>query len=457
MMSDFEKKIKEYEDKVSFLDVRFGKINTQAITTENKELKICTSSVNKAYNVRMMINGAWGFAASNDYNKINETFLKAYKLAKNASGIKKEGTEMKELKTYKDKIKSSAKNAFNIPLSEKIKILYNIYENYDYDNIKTVQNSLKIYHEKNNYMNNCGTRIIQESDRIRIGSFINGMKNNNLQSTYFIKCARMGWDFLKKINLVKEVRNTQEQLKRMLNAGAPKPGKHDIISDNKMSGTFFHEALGHALEADHLYAGASCIKRIGQVIGPEFLTISDNPTLKNYWGSYEYDDEGVKAEKNILVKDGVVVNFMNDIPSYFDISNLEKTSNGRAMDMINYPIPRMSNTVVEQGDYSKEELFEELKNGLYVTGFEGGAVDINTGTFSFKTREAFKIKNGKIVENYRDLNLSGNILKTVKNIKKIGKSPENNYSGGMCGKSSQYVPVSDNVPEIIIGDVLAGN
>ena len=108
-------------------------------------------------------------------------------------------------------------------------------------------------------------------------------------------------------------------------------------------------------------------------------------------------------------------------------------------------------------DYDSEELFEKLKNGLYVTGFEGGAVDINTGVFSFKTREAFIVKNGRITRNLKDVNLSGSILETVNNIKAIGSKPDNNFSGGMCGKSSQSVPVSDRVPEMIVGGVLVGN
>jgi len=114
----------------------------------------------------------------------------------------------------------------------------------------------------------------------------------------------------------------------------------------------------------------------------------------------------------------------------------------------------MSNTFLEPGNMSFEELIEDIKDGIYLKGSRGGQVDTGKGIFQFNAAESFKIENGQIKEPLRDVSLSGNILETLKNIDALGSDFE--LGIGFCGKSGQSVPVGDGGPHTRILDALVG-
>ncbi len=128
------------------------------------------------------------------------------------------------------------------------------------------------------------------------------------------------------------------------------------------------------------------------------------------------------------------------------------TGNARAISYGFSPIVRMTNTIIENGDNSKEELFEDTKDGLYVKNWYGGMTEHEM--FTFASAETYKIKNGKITETVRPVKLSGNLFKTLKNIDGIANDLEINQGGG-CGKGGQSpLPVSNGAPHIRINKTL---
>jgi TldD protein len=449
---NYEQLIKKYEQDSKLVEYWESKSCKEIIIQQNKELKSYIKTDFKGYSVRMLVNGCFGFASSNDFKKQKEVFATAYKLAKNASLFKKNKTIIKNFETNKAKIKSKIKiDPFTISEKEKIEYLKDFNNSFSLKELKNVESTISFSKNNNFYTNSKSTQISEESNYSQLFNEITA-KNENCHN---IRRAKKGYELLK-FNYNEFIKESEDKIKRLMKAKLAKPGRYDLVIDPEISGTFFHEAVGHALEADCLREKSTCIS-LGEQVSTEELTLSDNPTLKNYWGSYAYDNEGIKSKKNILIKKGKVTNFINDLSSYFDVNGLKKTSNGRMQSIHNLPIPRMSNTQVKPGKYSKQELIEKVKNGLLVKGFSGGAVEPTSGVFSFKADEAFLIKNKKIIKSFKGASLSGDLKEVLKNITGISKEFNSPYNGGMCGKKGQSVPVSEKVPYIAVRDINVGN
>jgi TldD protein len=226
------------------------------------------------------------------------------------------------------------------------------------------------------------------------------------------------------------------------------------IVDPDMTGVLVHEAFGHASEADLVLAGESILDgRMGEKLGADDVTIFDDPNMEGAFGSFPYDDEGVRGGRKVLMEDGVLTAFIHSRETAGRMG-LEPNGAARSQDHSSRPLVRMSNTCMEAGDMSHEELFEGVKEGIYLKGTRGGEVDPAKGTFQFGAQEAFLVEDGEVTRPLRDVALMGSILETLLNVDGIGKdfclaSP------GFCGKG-QTVPVCDGGPHVRFLDAVVG-
>jgi TldD protein len=217
-----------------------------------------------------------------------------------------------------------------------------------------------------------------------------------------------------------------------------------------------HEAFGHACEADAILAGASVLDdKVGKKVACDDVTLVDDPTVKNTFGYFAIDWEGVKARKHVLIENGVLKGFLHNLESS---SRMGVEPNGASRAQVyNYPpIIRMSNTYIGPGDRSKEELISELKHGILFEGMQYGYVEPAKGQFMFKGSEAYEIKNGEVGQRYRDASLSGVILEVLTKVEALADDFEL-VDPGYCGKSAQSARTTDGGPHMRIGDlVVAG-
>lgn len=444
--------IKNYDKDSELVEYWESKSSKEIIIQQNKELKSYIKSDFKGYSVRMLVNGCFGFASSNDFKKQEEVFKTAYKLAKNASVVKKIKTTIKDFETNKAVIKSKIKiDPFKIDESKKMEYLKDFNNSFSLKELKNVETILSFLKNNDTYINSKNSHVSEDSNYSQLFTDVTAANEN----CHNIRRAKKGYELLN-FNYNEFIKESEDKLKRLMKAKLAKPGRYNLVIDPEISGTFFHEAVGHALEADCLREKSTCIS-LGEQVSTEELTLYDNPTLKDYWGSYSYDNEGIKSKRNVLINKGKVVNFINDLSSYFDVNGIKKTANARMQNIHSVPIPRMSNTEVKAGKYSKQELIEQIKNGLLVNGFSGGAVEPTSGVFSFKADEAFMIKNGEIINSFKGASLSGDLKQVLKNITGISNEFASPYRGGMCGKKGQSVPVSEKVPYIAVRDINVGN
>ncbi len=237
-----------------------------------------------------------------------------------------------------------------------------------------------------------------------------------------------------------------------LKAKTPRAGIFPVVLAPEAIGVFIHEAFGHLAEADSIASGSALSGKLGEKVASELVTIVDDPTVDDGFGTFKYDDEGVKTSKVIIVEQGVHKQFMTD-RLYASHFNVEPTGNGRAESYRVKPIVRMRNTLLMPGTHRLEEMIEDIKFGYYIVATRGGQTNLD-GSFQVGVQEAYEIVNGEVGEPVRNLSISGNTLETLKNIDAVGKDLQIHY--GFCGKAGQVVPVSLGGPHVRVKAVTVG-
>jgi TldD protein len=232
-------------------------------------------------------------------------------------------------------------------------------------------------------------------------------------------------------------------------------GEFPVVISSQAGGTLIHEAVGHALEADAVLEGTSPSFRgkVGQVVGPEFLTVVDDPTRAGLRGSFAFDDEGTRSEATVLIDHGVLKTYLFDRRSAAKDKRLSN-GHGRRESYVHRPIPRMSNTLVLPGSGDPELILRSMEKGLFVTRMGGGQVNTANGDFVFEVEEGFWVESGRVHHMVRGANLLGNGPEILKRIESLGS--DMGYAIGTCGKEGQGVPVADGLPTLKISKVLVG-
>jgi TldD protein len=247
-------------------------------------------------------------------------------------------------------------------------------------------------------------------------------------------------------------RKAAETAVALLDARAATGGKMRAVLDPELAGVFAHEAVGHASEGDLIEEGNSVLRgRTGEKIGNDILTIVDDPSLSEF-GFEPVDAEGIAVARTEIIRAGKVNAFLHNRQTLAAVGN-GVAGHARAMPG-EPPLVRMSNTFIETGDATDDEIFSECKDGIYLAGSRGGQVDPGRGVFQFNAEYGYLIENGERTSMVRDVSLSGEILSTLHGIVLCGKKRV--MHAGYCGKGGQSVPVSDGAPLVLLRDAVVG-
>ena len=240
-------------------------------------------------------------------------------------------------------------------------------------------------------------------------------------------------------------------------AAEPAPaGQMDVVLGAGWPGILLHEAVGHGLEGDFNRKGTSAFSGlIGEQVAAKGVTVVDDGTIPDRRGSLTVDDEGTPSGRNVLIEDGVLVGYMQDRQNA-RLMGVAPTGNGRRESYAHAPMPRMTNTIMEGGTASREEVLAELKDGIYAVGFGGGQVDITNGKFVFSCTEAYRVKDGQIGAPVKGATLIGDGPAAMKQIRAIADDMALDPGVGNCGKAGQWVPVGVGQPTLLIGGLTVG-
>lgn len=233
-------------------------------------------------------------------------------------------------------------------------------------------------------------------------------------------------------------------------------GQLPVVIASGGGGVMFHEACGHGLEADLVGKGASVFKgRVGEQVASELVTLVDDGTMQKEWGCFAIDDEGHPAQRNVLIQDGVLTDYMWDYLRSRKEGRASSSGNGRRQSYQHLPMVRMTNTYLLDGTSEADDIIASTEKAVYVKHLGGGQVNTATGDFVFGMTEAYLIENGEITEPLREGNLIGNGPEVLRNIDAVA----NDFAmgpPGTCGKDGQGVPVGDGVPTLRVNGLTIG-
>lgn len=260
--------------------------------------------------------------------------------------------------------------------------------------------------------------------------------------------------FLEETNVLELARKAAEKAIVMLGAKECPSGKMPVVIGNGFGGVIFHEACGHSLEATSVAKNLSVFSNMkGKQIASSIVTAVDDGTIKGGWGSGNIDDEGNKTTRNVLIKNGILMNYMVD-PFNGRRMNDNETGCSRRQSYKYEPTSRMTNTFILPGKNTVEEIISSVKKGLYAKSLGGGSVNPTTGEFNFAADEAYIIEDGKITYPVKGATLIGSGSEVLMKIDMIANDLKR--AQGMCGSSSGSIPVDVGQPTIRVSEMTVG-
>jgi TldD protein len=288
---------------------------------------------------------------------------------------------------------------------------------------------------------------------LRVSAVANG--DTGMQTGYQTMGHTVGFEIFDTVDVEEMAREAARQAITKLGARPAPSGEMPVVIKHGTGGVLFHEACGHGLEADHIHKGASVYAgKMGELVANPLVTLVDDGTMPGEWGTLGVDDEGQRTQRNVLIQDGILTDYMWD---YLRSRNdgRPQSGNGRRQSYQHLPMVRMTNTFVLDGPDDPDDIISSTPKGVYVAKLGGGSVNTASGDFVFGMTEAYLIEDGVITEPLRDGNLIGNGPKVLRDIDMLG----NDFSmgsPGTCGKDGQGVPVGDGQPTLRVKALTVG-
>jgi TldD protein len=268
--------------------------------------------------------------------------------------------------------------------------------------------------------------------------------------------GRFGYDYFTDERLHDYAARAVHQAVVNLDAQAAPAGSMTVVLGSGWPGILLHEAVGHGLEGDFNRKGSSAFSgRVGERVAARGVTVVDDGTIADRRGSLQMDDEGNPTQRTVLIEDGILRGYLQDTLNA-RLMNVPVTGNARRESYAHLPMPRMTNTMMLNGDQSPEEIIASVKHGLYAANFGGGQVDITSGKFVFSTTEAYMIEDGKITYPVKGATLIGNGPEALTRVSMIGNDLALDPGVGTCGKEGQSVPVGVGQPTVRIDGLTVG-
>lgn len=429
------KKIEISKDLCEYWDVRIESISKSKISYEDFNLVDCSLKPSLGAFIRVYQNGMWFYSSTTRLDNLSEQIKELCHQSLNA---KQEGEKVRPYNQTAsvdhiihfdgvrlDQVTLAAKKEVcesYFSLIKEYTQLKNINVNYsDEYKVKYFRSSTDVEYSYD--FNQCGLMVSY--------SVVEGENKFDDRSNIYASSL----EDLK--NLEARIKATIEESLLFKNAKTISAGEYPVVMDSEVVGVFAHESFGHKSEADFMLGDADAKEtwKLGKKVGNDCLSIVDYGAQVGTSGYCPIDDEGFKTQKTYLIKNGILTGRLH---SQYTSQVLDEapTGNGRAMNFEFEPIVRMTNTYVEPGNHSFEELISKVKLGIF-------AKDINHGsglsTFTIAPRKCYMIRDGKIAEPVRVSVMSGTIFETLNQIEgcTVGEKIISSVFGG-CGKMQQW-------------------
>ena len=445
--------------KVTYADVRIVQKDSERIATKDGVVEALESSSSQGYGIRILYEGAWGFAASYDFSKkgIEKTIQNAFNIAKSTSAYTDEIISFPDEEPVVDSYKNIIKeDPFKISIDDKIALLLKADKAQRvHKDIAISQTHFSAHREQKVFASTNGSLIDQDIIWTGVGIEASAVGNNDFQNRSYPNShggqfATKGYELVRELDIVGNAPRVGEEAVALLTAPLCPSGEYDIILDSNQLGLQIHESCGHAVELDRVlgyeasYAGTSFLtpeKLWNFKYGSNIVNLTADATIPGGLGTFGYDDEGVPASRTYLVKNGLFNDYITSRetaaklhkinPEYRNISN----GTMRAMSSNRIPLIRMTNINLEPGDPSTgsgrawklKDLIADTKKGIFMSTNRSWSIDDRRLNFQFGTEIGWEIKNGKKI-------------RMVKNPTYQGMTPQFwNSCDAICGRDEWTV------------------
>ena len=443
-----------------FADVRAGSGRRTSVLAEDGRIHRLSTGRYEGASVRVLVEGAWGFATTSSVEPamLRQALDDALAMAKAAAPSVTEPAKVAEIEPVDAVSKLLVRiDPSSVSLSERVKTVAAMEERARKHH-PAIVNTRVNYGDSSNtieLVNTFGSYVRWEKVHCYLTVMVVAANEETRQQAYESIGLPAGWEVVADLDPEQFAGATAQRAVELLGAVEPPAGTMPVILDPDMTGLITHEAFGHNCEADLVWAGESIVAtKMGEQVAAETVTIVDDPTLRIHNGTVEIDDEGVPTKRHVLVENGVLTGFLHSLETAAHFG-VEPNGAGRAQGIFVMPIPRMSNTFIEPGDASIEDLIGEVKRGVLIERSLGGYVMTTQGRFSFRGETGYEIENGRLGRRIRNCNLTGATLETLLGV--IGVSSDFYLrDSGTCGKKGQGVPVSAGGPHLLIKQLTVG-
>jgi len=445
--------IASYRDAIDYLEIRVEQSESTAISFRGPQLDAVDRNFNLAGGIRACHQGGWSFVTFNNLSELKDRISEAISQARLVGNQK---TVLAPIEPIQDYVQVAlGRDPRGVSLAEKRQLMQQYNQMLlDFDpRIQTTMVGLRDRFGITYFVNSTGTCIAQERLDVsaRFGVIARtdaGIVRQGFESVH----SRSDYNAITGIE--DQVLGAAKRAVGQLEAKSVKGGQYTVVLDPHLAGVFIHEAFGHLSEADFVYENPKMqeLLTLGKPLGISQLNVVDDATLDGLPGSLKYDDEGVPAQHKYLIKDGVLQGRLHSRETAGKMQE-SPTGNARAISATYPPIVRMTNTGIEAGDCQFEDMIKDIEEGVYAVRMLGGQT--NGEMFTFSAAEGYMIRNGQIAEPVSDINLTGNVFQTLKDIEAIGN--DSIYISGGCGKGGQMpLAVSVGGPHLRIKDVVIG-
>lgn len=457
--------VARYRHRVDYLAIRLEEAEGTDIFLRSDKVETLSEGLSIGGQVRACYKGGWGFASFNQLSALAERVEEAIAAARI---VGEEETLLAPIDPLHDTriLPLTGTDPRNISLAQKkalcdryTQILRSVDKRITTTSVRYGDSAQRIILATSE-----GTLIEQSWVDIEMRFAATARNGETVQTGRETTGSRKAYEDL--LGLDEQVRSAAQRAVDALSLPPVKGNTYTVVIDPILTGLFVHEAFGHLSEADMAYENPDLLEvmTLGRRFGPKELQIFDGAApisehdqegTEGEWhrGSYFYDDEGTPATTTQLIKDGILVGRLHSRETAGKLGEAP-TGNARCLNYHYPPIVRMTNTWIERGKTPVQDLFADIKEGVYAKNWLGGMT--NGEMFTFSAGEAWMIRNGKIAEQVRDVTLSGNVFTTLADIQAIGDDFYWDESGG-CGKGGQSgLPVGCAGPSLRIGNVVVG-
>jgi TldD protein len=387
--------------KADYTEIRIEEKETTRVVFRGKELETANANIDKGGIIRCLIRDkGWGVTTFNNLDDLLTKVDQAYQCAQ--VGTVPEPIELASVEPVEQITTAEMKRDFrDITLAEK-KALAERYNQILLGYSNKVIDTQAVYSDVFTHLilaNSEGTYIEQEKPSVMVAAFATTRDGDNVQQAYESLSDTRGYEYV--LDKDELARKAAQKAVDLLDAKPVKAGQYPVVVDQTLAGVFIHEAFGHLSEADFVYENPKAreMMTMGRRFGKGILNVFDDGSIPHLRGTTLYDDEGTPARRNWLIRDGELVGRLHSRQTAAKMGE-SASGNARAMNYRFAPIVRMTNTAIDNGTTSFEDMIKDIELGIYACDAYGGQTQLEN--FSFSSGYAYMIRNGKIAEMVKD-------------------------------------------------------